>query len=202
LALLMAGMSQQGLSQTVVEVENVHSSVNFGVPISGDMSRVTGRFGDYDIRLHFEESDPDDLRIEKARVEVVIQVSSIDTGYELRDEYLQGDAFFDAENYPEIRFESSKIRKTRDGYLVNGELTIRGITRKVRIPMTLTGTAHTQGDLPVWGFSIRWNVDRLDYNVGTNWMNPLIPDFLGRDISVEVDAWTRPPGNEPAEGDI
>jgi polyisoprenoid-binding protein YceI len=188
-------------AQTVVEIENVHSSVNFGVPISGDLSRVTGRFGEYDIKLYFDESDPEDLRIEKARVEVVIQVSSIDTGYELRDEYLQGDAFFDAANHPEIRFESSRIRKTRDGYLIVGELSMRGVTREVRVPMALTGTAHTQGDLPVWGFSIRWTVNRIDYDIGTDWINPLVPDFLGKDISIEIDAWTRPPVAEGPEGD-
>lgn len=167
-------------------VEPNHSSVGFAIPIA-HLSRVTGKFTDYAINIQWPDQD-----LTKASFEARIKVASINTGIPGRDKHLQSAMFFDAANYPEIIFKSSKIEKKtqeKDSYIAYGSFTMRGVTKSVALPFRFTG----QSGKNTLGFSIRWVLNRLDYGVGNTFKHTHVKEFLGNNIAVEIDFWTRKP---------
>ena len=105
-------------------------------------------------------------------------VGTVDVGsIVVKDEnlaaHLQSPEFFDAERYPELRFESTDIRRTGEGdeVVVDGELTIKGITKSVEARGTLEGPAVTFGDVNKVGLTLEAIIDRTEF--GLNWNAPL-----------------------------
>ncbi len=98
-----------------------------------------------------------------------VEVASIDTGEEQRDAHLAAPDFFDAEQYPEITFDTTAIDSTEDGRIqLTGGITIKGITK----PIQLTGTAAEGGADP-WGnerigFEVEGVIDRRDFDLKWN----------------------------------
>lgn len=108
---------------------------------------------------------------EAPSIEGAVDAMSITTFDETRDGHLQSPDFFDTARYPELGFESSGIESTGDGLVVQGDLTIKGITK----PVTLTGRYVGAGTDP-WGndrigIELVGTVDRTDF--GLRWNAPL-----------------------------
>ncbi len=83
-----------------------------------------------------------EIRLEAGRPEtatgrVVVEVASIDTGISLRDNHLRSDDFFDTERHPRAAFVATGVRPEGSGFVVSGELTIRGLTRPLSVPVTV-----------------------------------------------------------------
>ncbi len=74
-----------------------------------------------------------------------------------------------------------------------GDLTMRGKTKTVELPVSVTGMSPTEDGRPVWGFSTRLKLNRKEFDIGTDWVHSAIPNFIGDEITVEIDLWTRPP---------
>ncbi|MEL6812571.1 MAG: YceI family protein [Bacteroidota bacterium] len=163
-------------------VESNHSTILFSVPISNGITRITGNFSDYAIDIDYVDND-----LAKSNVTVTIQSTSIDTGIDGRDEHLRTSDFFDIANYPEIKFESNIIQKTNIGYVAVGDFTMHGITKPMEIPIQITGRDGTY----TFGFSSRFSIKRSDFDLGTEFKHTSIENFLGDEISVEVDFWTK-----------
>ena len=117
-------------------IDAAHSSVSFKVRHLG-LANVTGSFRSYEVDLAM---DPDDLST--LRTEAVIQVESIDTGIDKRDDHLRSADFFEAASYPTIKFVSKEVRNI-DGseFELVGDLTIRDVTREVVLEAEVVGTA-------------------------------------------------------------
>ena len=104
-------------------------------------------------------------------------VGTVDVGsIVVKDEnlaaHLQSPEFFDAERHPELRFESTDIRRGEgDEVVVDGELTIKGITKAVEARGTLEGPAVTFGDVNKVGLTLEAIIDRTEF--GLNWNAPL-----------------------------
>lgn len=162
-----------------------HSSIGFYVPIA-NLSRVTGKFTDYKLGIRWVDNN-----ITQSVFALHIKVNSIHTGIPGRDKHLQSPMFFDAARHPEIIFKSSKIvahpAKGKNAYLAYGALTMKGVTKSVILPFRLTGKSGKN----TVGFQIRWSLNRLDYGVGNTFKHSSMADFLGKDIGIEVDFWTR-----------
>ena len=77
------------------KVDHNHSTIGFAVPILGGLSKVTGKFTDYDLTILYDEAD-----IAKSSINATIRIVSIDTGIAERDKDLRSAAFFDMENSP------------------------------------------------------------------------------------------------------
>jgi polyisoprenoid-binding protein YceI len=121
-------------------VDPTHSSVEFAVKHMG-IATVRGKFTEFEGTLEVGE----DLPSSKARGSV--KVASITTNEEQRDEHLRGPDFFDAEQYPEITFESTRIEPIdEDSSRVFGNLTMHGITKEVKIEVVFQGA-----DTDPWG---------------------------------------------------
>jgi polyisoprenoid-binding protein YceI len=122
----------------------------------------------------------------RTTLEGTAQVASVDVRDETQNAHLQSPDFFDAENYPELRFRAADLRLDGDQITANGEITIKGVTR----PTTVTGTIAQPIDDP-WGnrrlgLTAKATVDRTDF--GLNWNNPLPGGDLALANDVEIIA--------------
>lgn len=167
---------------TVWNIDPSHSVVEFTVRHMM-IAKVKGRFGSFKGQI---VGDPEDLT--GAKVEVVVELASIDTRSEDRDNHLRSADFFDVERFPEMRFTSKEIKKTGEGsYAVEGDLTIRDVTR----PVTLNVTYEGSGKDP-WGgeraaFSATARINRKDF--GLTWNAPLETGgvLVGEDVDIAIE---------------
>ena len=114
-------------------IDKGHSEVGF--QIRHMMSKVRGRFTDFEGRILADRAKP-----EASSVELTIQSTSIDTANPNRDKDLRGADFFDVEKHPTITFKSTRITpKGKDSYDVTGTLTIRGVSKEVTLPVSFLG---------------------------------------------------------------
>lgn len=129
--------------------------------------------------------DLDPQAVESARIEATIDMDSVDTLYDERDEYLRQADWFDVERWPTARFVTESIRPTDDGYLADALLTLRDQTRPVALAFSLE--TLDDGQLK---FSARAEIRRLDFGVGQGqWTNT---DWVGDDVSINVDLVLEP----------
>ncbi len=120
LGFMLAGLIMSGVSYSaeVYKIDKAHSRIGFSVKHMV-ISTVRGEFSEYDASIVFDEKD-----VTKSTLEGTIKVASINTNNERRDGHLKGADFFDVENYPEIKFKSSKVEKKGDKYVMHGDITI------------------------------------------------------------------------------
>ncbi len=104
----------------------------------------------------------DEKNLSASSITCSVDVATINTGIEGRDKHLQAKGFFDAANNPAISYTSNKIENTADGYIATGNLTVKGITKEVKIPFTIDGSAP---ESPV--FKGTFGIKRSDFGVGT-----------------------------------
>lgn len=156
-------------------VDRTHSDVAFQV--RHFLTPVRGEFNDFDGVVVYDPEDP-----AASRVEVTVQAASIDTDNERRDGHLRSDDFFAAETHPTLTFKSKKVEQGADGLAVTGDLTIRGVTKEVTVPVEVLGV---MGDKA--GFSTRFVIDRLDY--GVSWNNVLDQGgaVLGDEVTIDLN---------------
>jgi polyisoprenoid-binding protein YceI len=125
----------------------------------------------------------DNAKPEASSVEFKIKVASISTGVEARDNHLRGPDFFDAANHPEITFVSTAVKVTgKDVYAVTGNLTMRGVTKQITLPVTFLGAVKDPWGNERAGFETNITLNRKDY--GINWNKAL--DQGGFVLSDEV----------------
>ncbi len=166
------------------EVDTEHSNVLFKVRHMG-VATVTGRFNRFAASFWYDSERP-----EEARVTATIDVASVDTDNERRDNHLRSEDFFWAERHPTITFESDAVRATGEGeFEVTGDLTIRGVTLPVKLEVTIEGTGRTRDGDPLIGLSAAGEINRLDY--GLRWNRVVEGGWLVGDtvrILLEVEA--------------
>ncbi len=122
------------LSKQIVRIDPFHSVLSFSVTHFG-FTRVRGRFGKWGGYILWDKDD-----ITRSSMTIVIDVRTVDTGMERRDNDLMSDQFFDAEQYPTVVFRSTRIEPDGDGFIIYGDLAIRDVTREVGIPFNFLGT--------------------------------------------------------------
>ncbi|MBN1482752.1 polyisoprenoid-binding protein [candidate division KSB1 bacterium] len=159
------------------EIDKSHTEVGFSVKHMV-VATVTGKFTQFDGEITF---DPEYL--EDSKIKGTVQVASINTENERRDKHLRSADFFDAENYPNITFESTGITKKEDGYVAVGNLTIRDVTKKVEIPFKVLGPVNDPWGNTRIGVEGSTTINRQDFNV--KWNNTM--DNGGLVVSDEVE---------------
>lgn len=168
-------------------VDASHTEVNFSV--KHFFTPVTGTFKSYDIELSFDPAAP-----ESSSVTVTIDVASVDTKNERRDNHLRSADFFDAENHPQMTFRSTSVRSTgADQLVARGDLTIKGITKEIELPITLLGVKDIPQEMQemlggvnqVAGFQAQTTLDRREFEVGVaNWAQTVI---VGGEVEVSIN---------------
>ena len=156
-----------------------HTSVGFR--IRHWLTKVEGRFRDYDGRIWIDREDP-----AASKVELTIQAASIDTGNERRDNHLRSADFFEVEKYPAITFKSSKVEsKGKDLYEVTGDFTMHGVTKTIVVPVRHTGFIDL-GKQQKAGFEITFPLNRKDYGITWNRAADQGGVMLGDDVEIHV----------------
>jgi polyisoprenoid-binding protein YceI len=170
-----------GIAQTGWTLDIVHSSVSFSVKHMV-ISNVTGSFKDFSITLNSKKDDFSD-----ATVESIIKVASINTDNNMRDNHLKSDDFFNAEKFPDIKFNSTAFEKAGNNeYKITGDLTIRDVTKKVTFDATLNGTLNTErGLLAAW--KVTTTINRFDYNLKWNKTIETGGLIVGQDVTITLN---------------
>lgn len=179
--LFIAFLSTAISAQTTWKADPAHTQVAFGITHLG-IAEVEGNFREFEGSITATKEDFSD-----AQYHLVIQIPSIDTGVEMRDDHLRNADFFDAEKYPEMTFKStSSQRVSDDKYKVTGDLTFHGITKPVTLDVWYRGTIeHPQNDNVISGFAISGNVKRSDYNLGPDFPEAVLSDVVVIDVDGE-----------------
>jgi polyisoprenoid-binding protein YceI len=160
-----------GAEQTTWTVDPTHSNVGFSV--RHFLTQVPGEFNDFEGTIVYDAENPS-----SSSVDVTVQAASIDTDNEQRDGHLKSDDFFAVEQHPTLTFKSKKVAKLgADKLSVTGDLTIRGTTKEVTIPVEVLGVIGDKA-----GFATEFVIDRQEY--GVQWNRAL--DNGGTILSDEV----------------
>jgi polyisoprenoid-binding protein YceI len=121
---------------------------NFGLNASGTLSSLKGT-------IQFNPSN-----LSNASFDVSVDVNTINTGISMRDSHLKREEYFYTEKYPNISFMSTEVKHANDGYIISGQLTIKGISKNISFPFT--AVAQNSGML----FTGNFIINRKDFNVG------------------------------------
>ena len=152
------------------------SSLGFTFVQAGAQNK--GRFRRFQVSFDFS---PENLAA--SRLEVTVDVNSLDTGDEERDEALHGADLFAASKFPQAHFTATQISRTSTGYEAAGKLTIRDVTRDARVPFAFRTTSENGAQ--VGYMSGKTSVRRLDYGVGQgDWK---ATDQVGNDVGVAFE---------------
>ncbi len=164
------------------KVDKAHTNVGFRVAHLV-VAKTTGSFNEFDASFTY---DPEDMG--SFSLTATIQVASIDTNVEQRDNHLRSSDFFDVENHPTITFNSTSLTMGQDGIVVIGDLTIRGVTQQIELPITIVGPIQGPGGAVVVGIEGRTTINRHDFGVA--WNNTLDNGSLivGEEVRIEIDA--------------
>ena len=142
-----------------------HYVVSTGYKMEFKSADPSGSFSNMGGDIYFKDDD-----LVNSKFNLYIAVSSINTGNGMQNKKAQTSEWFNAASYPQIKFKSSKIVKNGNGYLITGDLTMKGITKQYTIPATKTLTGNKIS------FSGTFNVDRLAFNVGKK--SNVVPDKM------------------------
>src|SRR2546426_10322827 len=163
-------------------IDAYHTSVTFTVRHM--MSRVRG-----EMKLKEGWIDTDSDNLSKARVEVVLDPGTINTGVEMRDNHLRSaDGHFDVANYPTITFKSTRVEGTDPSrFKVIGDLTIHGLTKEVTLDAGFTGEVKDPWGNRRIGFSAETKVNRKDFNLTWNQALEAGGFVLGDEVKLDID---------------
>ena len=165
------------------EIDPGHADVSF-VGRHFMVTRVRGRFTGVTGAVEIGE------RMEDSRVDVTIDMATVTSGNETRDEHLRSADLFDVATYPTATFRSTEVSWRGTAGTVLGELTIHGVTRTVPLEVTFEGHARDP-----WGadraiFSARTTVDREDFGVSWNVALEAGGLLVSKEITIEIDLET------------
>lgn len=165
------------------EIDPAHSSAQFAIrhlmvsTVRGDFRKVTGI------------ANVDEKDVTKSTIEAAIDVASINTGIEKRDEHLRGPDFFDAAKYPTMTFKSKKIEKAGEGKLkVIGDLTLHGTTKEVVLDFegNLTPIKDPMGKTRIGGMATT-KINRKDFGLAWNKALETGGVVVGEETTITID---------------
>ncbi|HEY4244640.1 MAG TPA: YceI family protein [Kofleriaceae bacterium] len=151
------------MSTTTWNFDLGHSDIGFSVRHLM-VSKVRGHFKEWGGTLEL-----DDAHIENSKVNVHIQSASVETKDGKRDDHLRSADFFDVTAFPQLTFESTKItKKGGDDLEVDGNLTIHGVTKLVKLEVELSGEVRDPWGGTRRGFSAKGHINRKDFGLAWN----------------------------------
>jgi polyisoprenoid-binding protein YceI len=173
-------MSATAIAVRTIAIDKTHSEATFQVRHL--VTKVRGRFTDLGGSIAFDEASP-----EASAVSFTIQAASIDTGTPDRDAHLRSEDFFHVEQYPAITFVSTAIRaRGGNAFDVTGDLTMRGVTKRITLPVTFLGTAKDPWGNQKLGFETETTINRKDYGLVWNAALETGGFLVGDDVKISV----------------
>jgi polyisoprenoid-binding protein YceI len=172
------------MATTTWALDATHSEVGFKVRHMM-VSNVSGKFKQFNATVQTEGDD-----MSTAKVNFTADLSSIDTNNEQRDGHLKSTDFFDAENHPQLSFESSKLEKVdADNYKMHGTLTMRGKSNPVTLNVVFGGIVEKDPwGLTRAGFEVSGKINRKDYGINFGMVSETGGVMLGEDVNIHANA--------------
>lgn len=156
------------------KIDAVHSEVSF--KIRHLLSKTPGRFTKFQGTIVLDEKD-----LAKSAVEVLIDAASINTDNENRDKHLRDKDFFETAKFPTITFKSvSMVETAKRTLAVTGDLTMRGVTKRITIPMVYLGTVQSPFKDTRAGFEGSVKLNRTDFGITYG------AGMLGEDVEISL----------------
>jgi len=145
-------------------IDPTHSEIQFKAKHMV-ISNVTGSFLEFSGKMQTQSADKNNF--ENSTISFEAQVDSIDTGVEQRDEHLRSADFFEAEKYPKITFKSTSFKKNglENTYNMEGDLTIKGVTKSVLLNVEYGGTGTDMYGQTKNGFALKGSVNRQEFGL-------------------------------------
>ena len=142
------------------EIDPVHSSVKFS--IRHFVAKTTGKFNQFEGTIRVDRED-----WSKSSVNATINVVSVDTANETRDEHLQEDEYFDSAEYPQITFQSTKWEPAgeENTFKVTGDLTMLGSTKEVVLEAKILGFGPGMDGAYLSGWEVTTQLDRTEWGI-------------------------------------
>ena len=175
------------------KIDPAHSVIGFAIR-HYEISFVRGRFKDFTGTIRYDAAD-----VSKASVEFAAKIESIDTGVDARNAHLRTADFFDAAKYPEMTFKSTRVeRKAADQYVLHGDFTLKGVTKQISFPFTMTGAIKDAQGNTRFGVAAQTKIDRRDY--GITWGKPMANGGLdvGNEVMIDLQLEAMKPESKPA----
>jgi polyisoprenoid-binding protein YceI len=163
------------------KIDQAHSEIIFKVKHLM-ISTVTGHFDKFDAAIETSKEDFGD-----AKITFSADVNSINTKNEGRDGHLKSPDFFDAAKYPALTFVSTSVKKLSDFEMeVTGNLTMRGVTKNVKLAVLYNGTIAGMGGVKVAAFEITGKANRFDFGLQWNALTETGGVVVGNEVKFEI----------------
>jgi len=145
-----------------------------GYSIQFSSKDANGIFKDFSGTITFDETN-----LAASKFNLTVEVASINTGNGLQNKHAKGADWFDAEKYPNIKFTSSKMEKSGDGFKATGTLEMHGVKKEIGIPFKFKKSGAKAGT-----FTTNFSVNRSDYGIGKG--NKDVAETIKIDVKVPV----------------
>ncbi len=168
-------------AQATWAFDEAHTSVRFTVTHLA-VNEVNGIFKTFSGSVVSKNDDFTD-----AQIDFKIDVASLNTENAGRDKHLKSDDFFNAEKYPAISFKGTSFKKAAGNrYVLEGDLTIRDVTKPVKLDVVYNGTVKDNKGVSHAGFKVTGTINRFDYNLKWNALVEAGP-VVGKDVKMVID---------------
>src|ERR1035437_1386325 len=190
MSLVMLNIQERPMTTTPVStptfaIDKTHSEAAFQVRHL--ITKVRGRFSDFEGTIAFDEA-----RYENSSVSPAIRAASIDTSEPDRDTHLRSADFFAVDQYPTITFTSRRVTRTAANHFdVVGDLTIRGVSKEITLPVSYLGIATDPWGKLRAGFEAEMTLNRKDFGLVWNAALETGGFLVGDDVRVSFSIQAR-----------
>jgi polyisoprenoid-binding protein YceI len=170
------------IQETKWTIDKAHSEIAFKIKHLM-ISYVRGTFEDYDSTVFTVGND-----FSTALIDVWINIDSINTGDEKRDEHLQSAEFFDVEKYPQISFKANALKESVDGQLeMAGDLKIKDVTKNIHLNVEFGGLTKDPWGKEKAGFTVKGTINRKDWGLIWNTKMETGGFMLGDEVIIDCE---------------
>ena len=147
------------------------------------ISNVSGAFKNFSAKVETEGAD-----FSKANINLTADMNSISTNNEQRDAHLRSSDFFEVEKFPQMKFTSTRIEQTDDeSFNLYGNLTLKGVTKPVKLNMEFNGTMRDPQGQEKAGFLVSGKINRSDWGINLNVALEAGGLMLGEDVRIQSE---------------
>lgn len=176
----MTIIESPALSAGTWAIDPTHTEIGFVVRHMG-LSKVRGRFNSFTGSADIAED------LSTSRVHASIDMSSVDTNNEMRDNHLKSTDFFGTDHHPRMAFASTRIVRDGDEGVITGDLTINGTTRTVDLETEFFGVGVDPYDNVKAGFAATTEISRKDFGIDFNVPLDAGGVLIGDKVTIELD---------------
>ena len=170
------------MAQTKWLLDSTHSELGFKIKHLM-ISNVSGSFKNFNAEVISEGID-----FSTAQINLSAEMASISTNNEQRDDHLRNSDFFEVEKYPKLTFKSTRVEKVdSDTYTLHGELTMKGITKPVRLSVEYNGVAKDPWGNEKAGFVVTGKINRSDWGVNFNGVLETAGVMLSEEVKINSE---------------